>query len=153
MIVAGTGHRPEQCEDEGVVRLKASIKLRDTEGVETFISGMAAGFDLWAADEAIDLGIPVIAARPWAGHKPRNGDEELYQKVLDNAIEIVDVMDAERYPGPQVYDLRNQWMVDNATHLMAYWSGVEKGGTWNCVQYARDQDHIKIANIYWDPPF
>jgi uncharacterized phage-like protein YoqJ len=151
LIVCGTGHRPEDCEDEKIVRLKARLKLRHNN-VDTFISGMAAGFDLWAADEARLLGIEIWAARPWKGHKARKGDEELYAQIIESASRVIDVVEQEEYPGAWVYPKRNHWMVDNSNAVMAYWSGKESGGTWECVSYARKQD-AKIANIYHDPPF
>jgi len=153
MIVAGTGHRPEDCQSEGHVRIVTNVKLRTTHCIEVFISGMAAGFDLWAADEALDLGIKVWAARPWAGHGPRKGDEELYERVLKNAKRRIDVSPALNYPGPQVYQTRNVWMVDHADVVLAYWNeDKQSGGTFNCVQYANDNE-VPIANVYYDPPF
>lgn len=152
MIVCGTGHRPEDSEPEGIVRIKAATKLRYTKGVEQFITGMAAGFDLWAGHEALLQGIDIVCAVPWQGHAPRKGDEELYQTLLDSASKIVYVTEVKDYPGPWVYPKRNHWMVDNSDAVMAYWSGKETGGTWECVKYARSKK-AKIANIYHDPPF
>jgi len=156
LIVAGTGHRPEDCEDESVVRTKARVKLqypsRNGKIPSVFICGMASGFDLWAGDEARKLGIKVIAARPWAGHGPRNEDRELYDAIIAYASEVVNVNESENYPGAWVYHKRNEYMVDNADAVMAYWNGKESGGTFACRNYA-----IKvgkpIANIYYDPPF
>lgn len=154
MIVAGTGHRPEASEPESWVRTKARVKLQYTEGIKTFICGMAAGFDLWAADEARKLDIEVWAAKPWALHKPRKGDEELYKTIEEYASRVVVVSETlgGKYPGAWVYPKRNHWMVDNADVVMAYWSGTESGGTHECVEYARSKNK-KIANIYYDPPF
>jgi uncharacterized phage-like protein YoqJ len=152
LIVAGTGHRPEDCEAETIVRTKARVKLQYTKDVSTFITGMAAGFDLWAADEAIKLGIDVIAARPWAGHEPRVQDKELYDWVLHRAKQVVVVTDVEEYPGPQVYHTRNKWMVDHADVVMCYWNGKESGGTYACRKYAKSKDK-RVANIWHDPPF
>ena len=155
-MIAGTGHRPEDAEDEGIVRLKARVKLqypnRLGKSPTTFICGMAAGFDLWAGDEARLLGLEIWAAKPWAGHKPRRGDEELYERIIAAASRVVNVNESEDYPGAWCYPQRNKWMVDNADAVMAYWSGVEKGGTYNCIEYAR-QVNKPIANIYHDPPF
>jgi uncharacterized phage-like protein YoqJ len=155
LTVAGTGHRPEDAEDEGIVRIKARTKLRYPNKLGragTFICGMASGFDLWAGDEALDLGLEVIAARPWAGHEPRKADRELYDKIIAAASRVVNVHESEDYPGPWVYQKRNEWMVDNADVVMAYWSGKEKGGTWNCVEYTRKVKK-PLTNIYHDPPF
>jgi len=151
--VCGTGHRPEDSEDEQAVRIKVRTKLRYTnKTIDTFITGMAAGFDLWAGDEALGLGIPIIAAVPWRGHAPRTSDEALYQKLLDNAKEVVYVTDVDDYPGPWVYHKRNEWMVDHADLVLAYWSGKEKGGTFACYQYAKKKGK-PVANVYFDPPF
>lgn len=156
MIIAGTGHRPENCEPEEIVRLKSRVKLqypnRAGKKATVFICGMAAGFDLWAGDAALNLGLEVIAARPWAGHQPRKQDRELYDRIIDGASRVVNVDESEDYPGVWVYQKRNEWMVDNSDAVMAYWNLHEGGGTWNCVKYARKVKK-PIANIYHDPPF
>ncbi len=152
MIVAGTGHRPENCESEADVRIKSRVKLEYTEGVEVFICGMASGFDLWAGDEALNLGIEVWAARPWAGHTARKADRELYAKVLGGASRVINVHESKDYPGVFVYHDRDKWMVNNADVVMAYWNGYEKGGTYTTRQYAKKVGK-PITNIYWDPPF
>lgn len=155
MIVAGTGHRPEDCEDELGVRTKARVAL-EYRGADIFICGMAAGYDLWAGDEARKLGLEIWAAKPWRGHGPRKGDEELYQGIIEHASKVVNVVDQDEFPGAWCYHKRNEWMVDNCTHLMAYWNGKEKGGTFACLNYAKSLDEAvrpKIRNIYHDPPF
>src|SRR6476660_9695073 len=98
MIVCGTGHRPEDCESEADVRIKSRVKLQYNEKITTFICGMAAGFDLWAADEARLLGLDVIAAKPWAGHKPRREDAELYDRIIAHSSRVVAVNESENYP-------------------------------------------------------
>lgn len=148
MIIALTGHRSEDSEDESIVRRKVRRALSDTpETVEAVITGMANGLDLWGGDEALKLGLPVIAARPWTTHQPREHDAQLYVDILANALRVVTVTEVDTYPGPWVYHKRNEWMVDNATHVMAYWSGKEKGGTFACVRYARKVKK-PIRNIY-----
>ncbi len=149
--VAGTGHRSENCEDESIVRTKIRVKLQYTAGITTVVTGMANGYDLWLGDEALLLGIEVIAARPWAGHQPRKEDRELYDRIIAAASRVVNVNESQKYPGAWCYQKRNEWMVDHADAVMAYWDGTEDGGTWNCIEYARGKK--PIANIYYDPPF
>jgi uncharacterized phage-like protein YoqJ len=156
VIIAGTGHRPEDCaHDELGVRDRIRLKLEHTINrglvIDVVISGMASGYDLWLADEALKMGLEVVAARPWAGHKPRVDDRELYQSVIDRAAFVVDVNESVKYPGPWVYHDRNHWMVENATHLLAYWTGKEAGGTYECWTYA--EDRVPRYNIINDPPF
>ena len=151
MIVAVTGHRSEDAEPEEVVRCKLRTALRYS-GADTVICGMANGVDLWAGSEAVLLGIEVWAAKPWAGHRPRKDDERLYASVIEAASRVVNVTEREEYPGPWVYQVRNKWMVDNATHVLAYLNPeATSGGTWNCVEYARGKRPIR--NIYTAAPF
>jgi len=146
MIIAVTGHRSEDCEPEGVVRDKLRAAFEDAKP-EAVIVGMANGVDLWAGSEALRLGFDVIAARPWATHAPRKDDAELYAFVINGASRVVNVDDAESYVGPWLYHKRNEWMVDNATHVLAYWSGKESGGTYACLRYAMKTEK-PIRNIY-----
>ena len=147
VIIAVTGHRPEDCpEEEFVIRDKFGAVYEEVKP-NTVIVGMASGVDLWAGHEAILRGIPTWAARPWRGHRPRKSDEELYQFIIDNADLVHVVTDVEEYPGPWVYHKRNEWMVDHSTHVLAYWSGKQSGGTFSCLNYARDKKNRPIRNI------
>ena len=150
MIVALTGHRPEDClQGEATVRRFARQTFEDVPEIKTVITGMAAGWDLWAADEARKMGLEVWAARPWAGHSPRKADEVLYWSLLKYATKVVNVNDSIEYPGAWCYQKRNEWMVDNGERVLAYWSGKEKGGTWNCIKYTRKVKK-RIRNVYGD---
>lgn len=117
------------------------------DSIDAVICGMANGFDLWAGTEFVRMGVPVWAARPWSTHGPRTDDVELYAEVITNAERVVVVTETDKYPGPWVYHKRNEWMVDNADRVLAYWSGKESGGTFACINYARKVDK-KVRNIY-----
>ena len=152
MKIALTGHRSEDCRSEADVRTRvreALSTLPDGPREHVVICGMANGYDLWAGTEALRMGCEVWAAKPWAGHGPRVSDVELYAEVIAGASRVVNVDESEDYKGPWVYHKRNEWMVDNGTHLLAYWSGKEAGGTYACWKYA--QKHYtqdRIHNIY-----
>lgn len=146
MIIAGTGHRVEDCEDEVTVRTKIREALRALQP-DVVITGMAAGYDLWLGAEARDLGIEIWCAKPWATHGPRKEDEELYHSLISTASLVHNVDSAKTYPGPWVYHKRNEWMVDHCDLLLAYWSGKEKGGTYACVKYAEKVGR-EMENIY-----
>lgn len=136
VIAAITGHRPEKIEDpEWVGEALGSTFLR--LGISHVIQGMASGVDLWSAFIAFGLGIPYTAARPWAGHKPRKDDQELYDFVLRYAAEVVDVDPSIEFPGKWVYQKRNKWIVDRGNFVISVWDGEPKGGTWNAVNYAQ----------------
>lgn len=152
MKIALTGHRSEDCRSEADVRARVSNALRllpDGPEKHVVICGMANGYDLWAGTEALRLGCEVWAAKPWAGHKPRKSDVELYAEVIEGASRIHDCDPAEDYPGVWVYQRRNEWMVDNATHLLAYYNGSPKGGTRNCWVYAKKKLPVeRMINVY-----
>lgn len=134
-MLAITGHRPEDIPDPTWARQAirdAFVSIKPSK----VIVGMAAGVDLWAGEIALDMGIAVLAARPWVSHTWRAGDAALYQRVLQEAVEVVVVDPAESYPGPWVYHKRNEWMVDHADQVLAVWSGKRSGGTYACLSYA-----------------
>ena len=41
-------------------------------------------------------------------------------------------------PFPKQADDRNKGMVDKTDILFAVWDGIQKGGTWNAVKYAKE---------------
>lgn len=153
-IIAGTGHRPEDAESEAIVRRKVHTAfLYDVHPHSTFICGGAAGFDLWAADEVLKLGFDVWLVQPWRGHVPRVGDEDLFARVAASAVKRVFVVDSEEFPGNYCYHKRNEWMVDHATHVLAYWNPEkESGGTYACYRYARKVG-VPIRNLWDAAPF
>lgn len=153
LIVAGTGHRPKDIvEPHAGVQIKARVKL-DYSGAKTFICGMAEGFDLLAADAAMDLGLEVWAARPWTGHKVGKDWQGIYEQVLGYATIIKVVTEASTYPGHWCMHARNKWMVDNSNVVLSYMNPEKQsGGTFQCVKYAKSVGR-PVANIFFDPPF
>lgn len=152
MIIAFTGHRPDKLGDWDplhpvVAQVKKSIRhALAARWPAKVISGMALGVDQWAAQEAVDLGIPFVAAVPCDNHEARwpLPSKERYHALLAKAAEVVVVR-----PGPYhewKMDRRNEWMVDNCDLLLAVWDG-SSGGTANCVRYAESvgRDVICLA--------
>lgn len=146
MIVAITGHRARDCRSEEDVRTRFR-QVFEVFSPQHIICGAANGVDLWAADEARLLDIDIWVARPWAGHSPVAGDEQLYSRVIEAASRVVNVDESPKYLGPWMYHNRNEWMIDNSTHVLAYFNGKEKGGTYACLRYARRAGR-PIRNIY-----
>ena len=73
--VCFTGHRPEklkQSESVIVKALEAAIKEAISDGKNVFISGMARGVDIWAAEIVLRLrkegaNVKLICASPYEG--------------------------------------------------------------------------------------
>ena len=140
-----TGHRPEKLEQsESVVveALKKEIRTAIADGFQTFISGVARGVDLWAAEIVLTLrdegdAIRFICASPYQGFEDRWGRE--WQARYRRAIERADLV---RFICPgygwDCFQRRNKWMVDHSTRVIAVYNG-GPGGTRNTVEYARSR--------------
>ncbi len=149
MIIVGTGHRPEKITDRDWL-LEQMTYVYQLAGAEKVIQGCAAGADLLFAYAAHGMGIPYVAAKPWENHKSRMGgssgfkhdDSVVYDLMLKNASEVVNVTGQIEYPGPWAYFRRNEWMVDQITPetgiVVAAWNG-EASGTSHTVEYAQSK--------------
>jgi uncharacterized phage-like protein YoqJ len=140
--VAFTGHRPDKLGgyktpnpiyDRVVDELhKALVSVRPTLA----ISGMALGVDQWAAEIALDLDIPLLAAIPFQGQESTWPDpsKAKYRALLARASHVIEVSK----PGFAAWKMqkRNEWMVDNCDLLIAVWNW-SPGGTCNCIKYAQ----------------
>lgn len=123
------------------------------------ISGGALGFDQYLGVAAIEVGIPLLLALPcdpWGNHWPETSlGSKLHRYLVKKATHVHYVTPGPyRLLGPRCLQVRNEWMVDNATDLLACWDG-SSGGTANCVEYALQQhDHTGlIIHRMWDPDY
>lgn len=136
-----TGHRPEKLtktEWEIKADLNAEIHLAIQAGFYVFITGMARGVDLWAAEIVLELrkknkNLKLICAVPYEGFEDGWSQRwrQAYRDVLDEA-DFVRVID--RGYSPRVFQTRNEWMVDHAARVIAVFNG-EPGGTKNTIDY------------------
>ena len=137
-----TEHRPEKLirsEKEIKAALREEINLAIQDGLTVFITGMARGVDLWAAEIVLDLrkrnqAIKLICAIPHEGFEARWSAEwkHLYRYIQDNA-DLVRVIGKGYYSG--VYQIRNEWMVNHSARLIAVFNG-QPSGTKNTIDYA-----------------
>ncbi len=138
-----TGHRPNKLgmtEQQLRPLLEEAILQAIQEGFTTFITGMARGVDLIAGEIVLrlreqDSRIKLICALPYPdfGQHWGGGWTKRFQKVLAAA-------DLKRCICPSFYyasyQLRNEWMVDHASLVIAVYNG-KAGGTRNTLDYAR----------------
>lgn len=151
MILAATGHRPDKLGGYDSPKVdaalhKLALSYLEAAAPEKVISGMAQGWDTAWAEAAIQLGIPLLAAVPFAGQALRwpTAAQSRYLKILDRAAESIIV-------SPGTYETwkmqaRNRWMVNHCDTLVALWNG-DVGGTGNCVEYAQ-QNRTPIVNLW-----
>jgi uncharacterized phage-like protein YoqJ len=142
VIVSFTGHRPDKL---GGYKLPNPTYIHVCQQIdktlsqlkpEKIISGMALGVDQWAANIAIKLGIPFVAAVPFIGQESMwpAGSQSIYNNLIKRACEIIYVCPGS-YSAAKM-QIRNEWMVDHSDKLIAIWNGTA-GGTGNCVKYAQ----------------
>jgi uncharacterized phage-like protein YoqJ len=130
--LAVTGHRPDKLggfdnpRPHNLLRAHMMASMMAMEPA-CLISGMALGVDTWAAECAIAMGVPLIAAIPF---------KEQSKRWPKWARDRYDCLLCEGAYYPAMMQARNEWMVDRCDLLLAYWDGSE-GGTGNCVRYAR----------------
>ncbi|MEG2366043.1 MAG: SLOG family protein [Alistipes sp.] len=149
--VAFTGHRTY--DGRANAALLEVLQQLYTEGFRTFMSGMAVGFDL-AAAEAVEVlraahtDVQLLCAVPFVGQERHfsPADQVRYRALLARADEVIYV--CESYC-PECYALRNNWLVDRASVVVAWYVG-SAGGTRQTVQRAR-RAQLRIENLWIDP--
>ena len=140
-----TRHRPEKLntsEKEVRAALRKQIDQAVHDGFTVFITGVARGVDLWAAEIVMDLRkrnkeIKLICAIPHDGFEARWSPswQELYRYVLAEA-DLTRVISKGYHTG--VYQVRNEWMVNHSTRVIAVFNG-QPSGTKNTIDYAYRQ--------------
>ena len=147
-----TGHRPEKliwAEEKVIAWLESEIRKAVNDGFVTFISGMARGVDIWAAEIVLRLrneGLPIhlICASPFEGFE-RSWNEDWKRRYSD-VIQRADLLKYickgySRY----CFQIRNEWMVDRSTLVIAVFDG-QPGGTMNTINYAK-KNNIRVISI------
>lgn len=150
-IVCGTGHRPNKLGGYSPKIIAKTIATAhiwlDCNRPVRVISGMAQGWDIALALAAIKLRIPLTCAIPFEGQQnpwPLE-DRKRFDKVIFSA-DTVKVIS----PGPYAawkMEVRNKWMVDNSDIILALYNGDFKGGTANCIKYAKLKNR-QIFNMW-----
>ena len=140
------------------------IDMAVESGYKTFISGLAAGTDLWAAKYILgkkhsDSSIRLIGVMPYLRHAERFSDR--YKELLADAERGADmllttntdplVVYGKSRGGektfPDLYRVRNYFMVDNASAVISYFNeGSDKAGTSQTLNYAVRQG-LKIRRF------
>ena len=114
---------------------------------------MAIGFDIEAAEVALALreelaGLRIVAVVPFEGMQKRFSevDRTRFERIVAEADETVTL--APKY-SVEVYAVRNNFLVDNASACIAYFDG-SKGGTAYTVRRAV-KSLLRLTNLYHNP--
>ena len=137
-----TGHRPEKLTrtEKDIVRdLEKEIRQAIADGLSVFITGMARGVDIWAAQIVLSLrnsgyDIKLICACPYDGFE--SGWSKDWQKQYKEILAAADYVKyvCEGY-SRSCFQIRNEWMVNHAARVIAVFNG-EKSDTKNTKDYA-----------------
>lgn len=146
--VSFTGHR-SYC-GEGRRQLADVLQMLYKEGYRRFLTGMAWGFDLAAARAVMDLqqcygDVLLVAVEPFAGFRDLfDGDVAAgYDEVLTACSEYITVCDTHTVMS---YRLRNDYLVDHAAVVVAWYDGGREGGTAYTVKRAR-RSGVPVINL------
>ena len=140
--VCFAGHRPEKLiRSESDIKRDLEIQIRQAvaNGLNVFISGMARGVDIWAAQIVLNLrndgyAVKLMCACPYEGFETGwSHDWQRQYKMILAAADFVKYI-CDSY-SRSCFQIRNEWMVDHAARVIAVFTG-EKSGTKNAIDYA-----------------
>ena len=147
-----TGHRPEKLDySEGEIKILLEKAIDDAiaDGYVKFITGMAPGTDIWAAEIIIEKkrhnkSLQLICAVPHPGFEKRRSkyEAERYRNIIENA-DCVQTVCSHYFRA--CYQRRNEFMADRSNLVIAVWNG-SMSGTKNCVNYA-ERKGITVINV------
>ena len=147
MILSATGHRMDKLGGSTIAAqnhvtsfaLLMLRTIREETPIEYVISGMAPGWDYAFAVAAKTIEIPFVAAVPF--REQYHGYPEVlrpsYHALLAEAQRIERMPIGVSSSHARLYQLRNEWMVNNSDMIVALYNGHSRGGTKNCIEYAR----------------
>lgn len=150
---AFTGHRFIPCKDKKRLQenLKKAVKACLQSGIRHFIGGMAVGFDMLAMETVLDMkgerpDIRLTAVIPFRNQPDRfsTKDKERYQSILAKADNVI-MLSETYFDG--CYLRRNDYMLDRSSHVIAYFNGEPKGGTFYTCRRA-ERMGLRIDNLY-----
>lgn len=157
LCVAFTGHR--SYDGRGDEALRRAVGEAYDCGYRTFLSGMAVGFDLAAAEcvaacRATLPGVRLVAVVPFEGQQERFSlrDRERFGRLVAAADETLVL--AEHYHRG-VYSLRNDFLVDHAARIVAWFDGSPGGTAYTlrrALRLGRRIDNLCPAGPAFPPP-
>lgn len=139
--IAFTGHR-DLPKDFNIDLLRYKIERYILNGKDTFLIGMAVGFDTLCFKTVEKLkktynNLKIIACVPCENQQQNFSylQKIEYSHMLKKADQVI--MVSKEYT-PYCMQKRNMFMVDNCSVLIAYITK-DKGGTANTVKYAKNK--------------
>lgn len=155
-----TGHRPKSLPwgydetKESCKKFKEALKNVVIEAVNkgytNFLTGMAEGFDMMAAETVLDLkkqfkNLKLIAVIPCENQSAKwaEAEQQRYQDILQHCDEKIVL--SEKYT-PTCMNKRNMYMAERSGLCIACFNG-KPSGTGNTIKFAKAAGcEVKILN-------
>lgn len=150
---AFTGHRflPFGSQEYLKEQIRNVIIECYSEGIHNYFCGMAIGFDMLAAEAVLEMktqlhDIALSAVVPYRNQNERFSPsaQRRYTTILNKADNVI-VLNEEYHT--RCFFERNDYMVDRASLLIAYFDGTHKGGTFYTCSKAKSKG-MPINNLY-----
>ena len=132
------------------------IVVTQENSVRNFIVGGALGVDTWALESILkckekhpeieDIQVLLAIPHPQMPNKWSPAQRAHYFELIQQEDAIHFMRD---HYGPSNYFLRNEYMVDHASRVIAVWNGQRHGGTYHCIQYAKFRN-VPVHRLDWD---
>ncbi len=147
-----TGPRPEKLmavwneQDPGIQKIKTDLfqtvtTLATKKGYQLFLTGMARGIDLIAAETVISVkkmltNVDLAAVIPYRNQQTQQSEfwRKRYDAILEECSQVFVLH--EEYT-PSCFIERNRYMVDHSSHIIAVSNGIPIGGTASTIRYAK----------------
>lgn len=159
-VACFTGYRPQKCpwgfneKDERCLEMKKNLKIEIEKAIvqsyDTFICGMALGFDMICAETVLELKnkyshIKLFGALPCKNQDKlwNNVQKERYSKICSQLDGLRCIYN--EYIGAECMIERNEYMVNKSSLIIALFDG-KNGGTKKTLDYAKSKG-IKIVII------
>lgn len=148
--VCFSGHRPEKLPGKGLdgkaetafikSLLNSKIESCISKGYTRFLSGVARGIDLWAAQTVLEKKIKypqieLVCVKPVEdqGHNFPEDDKLIYENIISRADLVICTSDTY---SKNCYLIRNMYMIDNSAMLIAFVKNY-RSGTGQTINYAK----------------
>ena len=149
-LLFGMNEDDARCADLKETLKEQIINLIEAENVTHFITGMALGIDLYAAELVLDLkarypSITLESAIPCETQAVKWSAAQR-ERYYDIAAQCDKETMLQSHYSPDCMDKRNRYMVDHADFIIAVWDG-RPSGTGKTVTYARGRSRKAIIVI------
>jgi len=110
-----------------------------------FISGLAIGVDMLGVESVALVRafggpeVEITGAMPFPSQASRwpKPTRDHWDNICGLCNEVLAISEDPYHPSKM--QIRNVWMVDNSDYVIAIWDGISKGGTQNCMDYAKSK--------------